>query len=524
MARTHAAPCSTQRVRFFLVADEGSCIIPPVQALPASGKERRSHQPFQPAMRKPIVLIGAFCLALVAIDVAHIAWNDDPPTQAFTTLTVQPPRLVIHPKSNGYLLLLGFAAASTADPVQMGHEMWLESESHRGYRFFDYDKDLRAQLQVAPDIEIVQQAWSDPDPVAQFRKSSEPLGHLLAEYPILMDRYRQWLTMPFDEWGYGHPGCPRFTDFFVIHRLYVADGVARSGPAGIERLEKDLTAWRTVMARARTLPTKMMAVSAVDDDLSLLSAWLGRADLDTSLLSRLAELARPLDQDERSLHWPIQNEFTLGVSRYAKHPTGGISVVQMESDNNRKWVATLADLSPGAFQKAELSLPTSLVARSTLKQQQSLNVYAAYFEGVITAADTLNGPFPTLQTFASGPTSLLDYLTPFRNMFLSGSDFAWEPFRGRLIETDARLRLITLQARLRSPSSAQTIPARIAEVGAAYYDPFTGLPMLWSQARGRIYSVGRDGKDDGGDTKLDVSVQVPAILGGSLPHSGHPLL
>lgn len=473
-------------------------------------------------MRKPITIIAIFCLAVIAIDVANLVWSDDPPTQAFTTLTDQPPRVVTHPKSNGYLLLLGFAVAPTADPVQAGHEMWLESESDRGHRFFEYDKNFRAQLQVEPDTEIVQQAWSDPDPIAQFQKVNEPLGHLLTEYTILMDRYRQWLTMPFDEWGYGHPGCPRFADLFAIHRLYVADGFARGVPAGVERLEKDLSVWRTVLGRARTLPTKMIAVSVVDDDLSLLSALLSRADLDAALLPRLAELARPLDQTERSLRWPIQNEFALGVSRYAKHFAGAAPVTQKGSDSNRKWVAAVAGLSPDAFQKAELSLPTGSVARSTLKRQKSLNVYAAYFEGVITVADTLDSPFPKLQSFARGSTNVFDYLIPFSNAFLSESDFAWEPFRGRLLETEARLRLTTLQARLRTPSSAQTIPARIAEVGAAYYDPFTGLPMLWSQARGRIYSIGRDGKDDGGDTKLDVSVQVPAVLGGPPSHSSRP--
>jgi hypothetical protein len=32
--------------------------------------------------------------------------------------------------------------------------------------------------------------------------------------------------------------------------------------------------------------------------------------------------------------------------------------------------------------------------------------------------------------------------------------------------------------------------------------------MLWNAAKGRLYSVGRDGRDDDGDPKLDVGVTV----------------
>ena len=39
---------------------------------------------------------------------------------------------------------------------------------------------------------------------------------------------------------------------------------------------------------------------------------------------------------------------------------------------------------------------------------------------------------------------------------------------------------------------------RLAKAGQAYYDPFTGLPMLVNQRKGLIYSVGRDGKDQEG--------------------------
>jgi len=47
---------------------------------------------------------------------------------------------------------------------------------------------------------------------------------------------------------------------------------------------------------------------------------------------------------------------------------------------------------------------------------------------------------------------------------------------------------------------------RNAQAGLGFYDPFSGLPMLWNPATGQLYSVGKDGKDDSGDVTLDIAV------------------
>ena len=86
----------------------------------------------------------------------------------------------------------------------------------------------------------------------------------------------------------------------------------------------------------------------------------------------------------------------------------------------------------------------------------------------------------------------------------------WDPFLYQLRETDARLRLASLQVVLRHPSTQITVPNRLAAVGSSYYDPFSGLPMLWSPTQQKIYSVGKDRYDDGGDTGFDISL--PAII------------
>jgi hypothetical protein len=52
---------------------------------------------------------------------------------------------------------------------------------------------------------------------------------------------------------------------------------------------------------------------------------------------------------------------------------------------------------------------------------------------------------------------------------------------------------------------------RLAKAGQAYYDPFTGLPMLVNQRKGVIYSVGHDGKDQEGDALHDVTAMIPSF-------------
>jgi hypothetical protein len=49
----------------------------------------------------------------------------------------------------------------------------------------------------------------------------------------------------------------------------------------------------------------------------------------------------------------------------------------------------------------------------------------------------------------------------------------------------------------------------IAKAGQAYYDPFTGLPMLVDRQKGVMYSVGQDGKDQEADPVRDVVATIP---------------
>ena len=133
-------------------------------------------------------------------------------------------------------------------------------------------------------------------------------------------------------------------------------------------------------------------------------------------------------------------------------------------------------------------------------------MYATYYDAMIHTEETGQSTLPKLYELAgTARQGIVESL-------VSPNSFEpdWDPFHYQLRETDARLRLASLQVVLRRPSAQTTVPNRLAQVGSSYYDPFSGLPMLWSPTQQKIYSVGKDRYDDGGDVSFDISV--PAIV------------
>ena len=131
---------------------------------------------------------------------------------------------------------------------------------------------------------------------------------------------------------------------------------------GVERLEGDLAAWRTILAQAKTLSIKMMAAEAVSDDVAVVSGILTRPDLPVKLLPNFIALGRPLDEVELSLRWPMQNQLVLE----AKTMEAGLKT---DAGGERPF-----------YQRVLMRMP--------LPKQRTLNKYASYYEAMIKAAET----------------------------------------------------------------------------------------------------------------------------------------
>jgi hypothetical protein len=457
-------------------------------------------------------LIISLCVIGMFLELSGLIWSSkkDKPSETFLKLTEPLPRDIDNPLENGYFLLLGFASASGANPVQVGYDIWLESDGRSIPGEFDLEKQGRSELRIPVAIDDVLPEWKAANPLEEFRRGDALFRTSAARYRTLLQRYEQWLHMRFEDWGYAHTGAPRIEELLSAHRLYLAEGFAQQYKSGLERLTRDVTRWRFVLREARTLSMKVLAEVMLEDDVEFLSRLVSHPTVDRNLLTQAVHLLQPLTRAEYSLRWPIQSEFVLGYRREQQFERALITQERRDASATAS-LARAARLQPDLFRTVEHPKSRRFFGLSAASQR-TWDTYATFYDATIKAADSVHSPLPKLRDVArNSPLTLLERMANPLEF-----DPNWEPFAQRLVETDARLRLASLQIFLRNPAATTTIPTRLAEVGSMYFDPFTGFPMLWSPTQKRLYSVGKDGLDDGGDPSFDISVPLTPAMDPSM--------
>jgi tetratricopeptide (TPR) repeat protein len=445
------------------------------------------------AMSSLSVAFLAGCLGIIALTWLLL---EEQPTAAYRSMTSVPQHSLEDSQKNGYFLLLGFGAAPAQDPVQAGIDRRAEEADRAVTQTCLTGGDHGSGSQQGASAEAAGKFWKSPDPAAQMRVQASGVKSWVSQAGVAMGRYRQWLSKPFEDWGYGQPVSPHCGVILYAHRLYVAEGFAQDVEAGVARVETDLTAWRTVLGQAKTMPVKMLAADALNDDIAVVSGLLVRPDLDDRWISRLAKLARPLDQAEQSIRWPMQSQFVLATKTLDE-------ALSHDSTGARPIYGSLAAVLP-------------------LPKQRRFNGYAEYYEVVAKAeAEGRYADLPKPSQFVrTPPYGLADVVVnPIESLVGIEPLPTWEMFAGRVLETDARLRLASLQAWLRRTPHEQNLLTRVAKAGQGLYDPFTGYPMLVNMKKGVFYSVGRDLKDNDAQERFDVVAQIPptALAGGKRP-------
>jgi len=457
-------------------------------------------------VRPTYVSMKHLIISIVAIwaffQISSFIWSSkgQSPSATFSQLLEPPQYSLTNPYENGYYYLLGFSADAALDPSKVGHEMWLETTAGHGTIGFNYDKPGRSELQIARPIEEVLPSWNSENPLSEFRNTNAGLQALTSRDRTLLARYEHLLSMPFEDMGFGHQGTPRFVEIFAGHRLYVADGFSRQTALGMQRLKNDMHMWRSILRDSTTITTKVMAEIIITDDLRLLSALLSQPIVNKTVLAMTSNIAPPLTTAESSLRWPLQHQFTLGVhGKYRSEPT--TEGLAESLNTHEQWLASAARLPKQAFRQIAHPPGPSFLG-IPLQTRETWEMYATYYDALIHATEAGQGTLPKLHELAGAAHQgiLGSLVSP--NSF----ELNWDPFHYQLRETDARLRLASLQVVLRRPSAQTTVPNRLAQVGSSYYDPFSGLPMLWSPTQHKIYSVGKDRYDDGGDSSFDISV------------------
>ncbi|HEX7767819.1 MAG TPA: hypothetical protein VF443_13970, partial [Nitrospira sp.] len=213
------------------------------------------------ALVTSIVGLAVLSVAIVAmvIGAVGLTWlvMEEKPSPAFQSLTTPPQRAMTDSGKNGYLLLLGFEADPTADPVQAGYARKPDrKDGEMAAVCQGGDEGMTGANQKNASASVAQGWYRSADPTGQFKIQADSLKGWMSQANVSIGRYRQWLKMPFEDWGHGQAVTPPCAAILFAHRLHVAEGFSQgaSTEGGVERLEGDMEAWRTTLGQAKTLP------------------------------------------------------------------------------------------------------------------------------------------------------------------------------------------------------------------------------------------------------------------------------
>jgi hypothetical protein len=435
--------------------------------------------------------VATMLVVAAAAGALGLTWMvmEEPPSPIYQSLTIAPARHITDTKKNGYLLLLGFDAPAGSDPVQTGYERKPEERDRAAARVCTGGEDAQEHRGSTGASGQVTREWvRNGDVLSQIKGQGGAIRSMAAGESTALARYQQWLAMPFDDWGFGQLLSPNCAHVLMAHRLFLLEGFNQDLSTGLDRLEADVQSWRSALGQSKTLTMKMLAMTAVQDDAAVASGLLSRVDLDAAAVARLSRMVRPLDQVELSVRWPMQSQFVWATKTVSAE-------LKEDESRDRPWHASMA---------ASMRLPV----------QRRANAYAAYYDAANKAvAGGRYTSLPKRSSFVRTPaTGLIDYLAnPLEHIVGIEPLASWDPYVLRITEADAQLRLAGLQAWIRRGPAEGDILTRLAKAGQAYYDPFTGLPMLVNQRKGIIYSVGLDGKDQEGNPALDVVASIPTV-------------
>ena len=442
-----------------------------------------------------LILLGVIAVA-AGIGMISLTWlsMEEGPSPAYQSFTTIPQQTLSDVKRNGYFLLVGFDAPAQVDPIRAGYEGKIGTDQVATGRACLGDPQGSSGQQSNASASVSKSWFRSADPVGQVKAHGETVRGWVSQQSSALSRYGRWPTLPFEDWGYGQTGGLPCASIVFAHELYLADGFLQALEEGVERLETDMEAWRIVLGQARTLPVKALALQAMNDDIAVASGLLVRADFDSKYLGRLSKMLRPLDQAELSIRWPMQSELVVASKTY--------------------------EAQVKAAKAGDQSLYAAVASMLSLPKQRRLNDYAEYYEASYRAVgEGHHSTLPQWKDYIRNPAAgLSDYMAnPIENIVGLEALPPWDQYHGQVMDTEARLRLASLQAWLRRGPTDGDVLTRLAKAGQKFYDPYTGLPMLVNMKKAALYSVGHDGKDQDADPQFDVVVTLPAVQ----PSSSH---
>ena len=394
----------------------------------------------------------------------------DPAVQA--VLNAEPPE----PEGeNGYYALVGMhASAETDDTHAYGRDLIMQfrqalaadPEMSEPYKFPKQALDFRGDnaLLCAPRKSAC---------LPNVTGTSAALDRALADNKLLLERYRAlYRATHFVETLPPHHAAP-FPDYpYKAHELLLA-AIARDAANGrtlpaLQALAADTNYWRMVLANARTLITKMVAVARIDGNYRLLAEIIATKPLLPADVERVQMLLVPLSPAERNMIEPMRWEFRISGD-YAQLIKNSIREGIYGEDNSKK--------TPMRSALVWLAEPLA-------QENATRNLVYRHHMAVAALATAPTREFDARRdALAEQHAVKIDWhylYNPLGKFMFQIGEPLWQPYIARLHDLDGYIHLVRLQLAVTQAQIAPPdVPAFLEKSGPLAADPYTGQLMEW---------------------------------------------
>lgn len=447
------------------------------------------------AAARAVAALVAFAVVAYLVLVA-VNWNDQPPSaDTERLLSMKHERPEVADAANGYVHVLGLAAAPDADPVALGAERnaYLESfvaapSGGVALELPGVEVDYRAAR--SPEVAALVEACAETSACLDaLRAHPDVLARWMASEQWLLDRYRRMLAT--DRWreampgdigapmvGYGHA-----TEVQKLFLLAVRRHALAGDPEAVrDLLQRDLVFWRRALASSDLILSKMVAVAAIKRHFALGNLALRELPPGLAATAVPPSWREPLTVAERSLARPLANEWHYASevlrTSMSEDKGGGDSLQRLGDRALRPFYQPQATLNLGAARMAGLG---------ALSELPYPEMGAALARLVLPDDDT--------------PIRLRSY-NPIGNVIDSvaaGSASSYADYIARASDLEGLRRAALLVATLRV-AGIQQQDAEGAVDDAVLRNPYDGAAFEWDTGDGVLVFRGREQGERGRHT------------------------
>lgn len=359
---------------------------------------------------------------------------------------------------DSFLHLLGIDADPARRPQELGlerlsaYQSWIDMGEPEGGPAIP-----QGTLQIPSTEQLCD--VGEADCLKRVAEGEIDSARLLAENPIMQERYRTWRdgAAPRQQ---GLPGpaepMPNYVMLSQANRLMALEALQlleQGNPAAArELLLQDITALRGQLAEADTLVGKLVSANLIAKDIQRLARWQARG-----LLAKGPALA-PLSEAERSLLLPMQYEFAMMARLFRQLPEQAQAQVGFGRIGMRvlfKPERSIKRAWPGYARIADLSRLSSVELAQRLREPPPPLVS------------------PWLEPRNAAGQILLNVAGP-----------ALETYPARLHDLDARIRLFNLIGQL--PAEESRLLTALSSLPGAENPYYPGQPPQWDSIKGNL--------------------------------------